>query len=50
MDFDLEQGLLPILHLNEPLSKLLKERVEVSPLDALREAVRSEALADAVPL
>lgn len=50
VDFDLEQGLLPILHLNESLSKLLKERVEVSPLDALREVVRSEALADAVPL
>ncbi len=50
VDFDLENGLLPILHLNESLSKLLGEKVEVSPVGALRDRVRSEAQAEAVPL
>ena len=50
VDFDLDKGLLPILHLNEALSRLMGERVEVSPVGALRENVLREALAEAVPL
>lgn len=50
VDFNLDRGLLPIIHLNEELSLLLKERVEVSPVEMLRPDVLAGALADAVPL
>ncbi len=50
VDFDLTQGLLPILKLNEALSKLLGERVEVAPAGALKAEVLKNALSEAVPL
>ena len=50
VDFDLDNGLLPIMRLNEELSLLLQEKVEVSPREILRPEVLVGALADAVPL
>lgn len=50
VDFDLSKGLLPIHRLNKELSKLLKERVEVAPVDALKPEVLRNALSEAVPL
>lgn len=50
VDFDVDQGLLPILHLNQDLSRLLKEKVEVSPERMLKPDVLARALAEAVPL
>lgn len=50
VDFDLSQGLLPILKLNRELSKLLGERVEVAPAGALKPEVLKSALSEAVPL
>lgn len=50
VDFDLAQGLLPILKLNEELSRLLGERVEVAPVGALKAEVLKNALSEAVPL
>ncbi len=50
VDFDLAQGLLPILKLNADLSRLLGERVEVAPVGALKQAVLKSALSEAVPL
>jgi predicted nucleotidyltransferase/DNA-binding XRE family transcriptional regulator len=50
VDFNLDRGLLPIMHLNQELSLLLKEKVEVSPRGILRPDVLVSALTDAVPL
>ena len=50
VDFDLTQGLLPILKLNQQLSRLLGERVEVIPVGALKPEVLKNALSEAVPL
>ena len=50
VDFDLHRGLVPILHLNEDLSNLLDEKVEVSIEELLLPKVLATALADAVPL
>lgn len=50
VDFDIEQGLLPIAQLNRKLSKLLGEKVEVSPVEILKKDVLRRALQDAVPL
>lgn len=50
VDFNLDNGLLPIMRLNEELSLLLQEKVEVSPREILRPEVLANALADAVPL
>jgi len=50
VDFDVAQGLLPIIELNSKLSKLLGERVEVSPIDVLKPSVLESALSEAVPL
>lgn len=50
VDFDITQGLLPILKLNADLSRLLGERVEVAPVGALKQAVLKSALSEAVPL
>jgi predicted nucleotidyltransferase/DNA-binding XRE family transcriptional regulator len=50
VDFDLAQGLLPILDLNKKLSKLLGEKVEVSPVGILKASVLESALSEAVPL
>ena len=50
VDFDTSRGLLPIIELNSKLSKLLGERVEVSPADALKRSILENALAEAVPL
>jgi len=50
VDFDLSKGLLPILRLNEELSDLLEDRVEVSPVGVLKEEVLKKALSEAVPL
>ncbi len=50
VDIDLTHGLIPILELNEKLSKLLGERVEVSPASLLKSSVLENALREAVPL
>jgi uncharacterized protein len=50
VDFDITQGLLPILKLNADLSKLLGERVEVAPVEALKREVLTSALSEAIPL
>ena len=50
VDFDTSRGLLPIIELNSKLSKLLGERVEVSPAGALKSSILENALAEAVPL
>lgn len=50
VDFDISRGLLPIVGLNRELSKLLGERVEVSPVGALKADVLKNALAEAIPL
>lgn len=50
VDFDITQGLLPILKLNADLSKLLGERVEVAPEGALKRDVLKNALSEAIPL
>ena len=50
VDFDTSRGLLPIIELNSKLSKLLGERVEVSPAGALKRSILENALAEAVPL
>lgn len=49
VDFDLTQGLLPIRKLNEDLSKLLGERVEVAPVGALKPDILRSALSEAIP-
>ena len=50
VDFDTSRGLVPIMNLNEELSALLGEKVEVSPEKLLRPSVLEKALADSVPL
>ena len=50
VDFDVTLGLLPIMDLNSKLSKLLGERVEVSPVAVLKPSVLENALSEAVPL
>ena len=50
VDFDITRGLIPIIRLNENLSQLLEEKVEVSPLKMLKPSVLETALLDAVPL
>ena len=50
VDFDTSRGLLPIIELNSKLSKLLGERVEVSPAGALKSSILENALSEAVPL
>lgn len=50
VDFDVTLGLLPIMDLNSKLSKLLGERVEVSPVAVLKPSVLESALSEAVPL
>jgi hypothetical protein len=50
VDFDLSNGLLPIIRLNDELSVLLGDRVEVAPAGVLKEEVLKRALAEAVPL
>jgi len=50
VDFDVNRGLLPIIDLNLKLSKLLGERVEVSPATMLKASVLESALSEAVPL
>ena len=50
VEFNLDNGLLPIMRLNEALSLLLQEKVEISPRETLRLEVLADALADAVPL
>lgn len=50
VDFDLSHGLLPILRLNEELSELLGDRVEVAPVGVLKQEVLKHALEEAVPL
>jgi predicted nucleotidyltransferase len=50
VDFDVTKGLMPIVELNSRLSKLLGERVEVSPTSILKPSVLERALAEAIPL
>lgn len=50
VDFDTSEGLLPIVRLNNELSKLLGERVDVAPVSVLRPNVLESAIAEAVPL
>lgn len=50
VDFDLSRGLLPILELNQKLSALLSDRVEVSPVSAMKQSILESALNEAVPL
>ena len=50
VDFDVKLGLLPIIELNQKLSELLGERVEVSPVQVLKHSVLESALSEAVPL
>lgn len=50
VDFDLNRGMVPIMHLNEELSDLLGEKVEVSIEELLLPKVLVTALANAVPL
>jgi predicted nucleotidyltransferase/DNA-binding XRE family transcriptional regulator len=50
VDFDVNLGLLPIIELNQKLSELLGERVEVSPVQVLKHSVLENALSEAVPL
>ncbi len=50
VDFDVDRGLLPIMKLNNELSRLLSERVEVSPARALKKSILENALGEAVPL
>jgi len=50
VDFDIKEGLLPILDVNKKLSKLLGEKVEVSPAAILKASVLESALSEAVPL
>ena len=50
VDFDILNGLIPILELNKKLSKLLGEKVEVSPSSVLKPSILESALSEAVPL
>ncbi len=50
VDFDMSGGLLPILQLNKKLSRLVGERVEVSPSSALKPSILESALKESVPL
>lgn len=50
VDFDITRGLIPIIQLNQKLSELLDEHVEVSPSSILKTSVLESALLDAVPL
>lgn len=43
-------GLIPVMELNDELERILGERVDVAPRDALAPAVAERALAEAVPL
>jgi uncharacterized protein len=43
-------GLIPVMELNDELGRILGERVDVAPRDALAPAVAERALAEAVPL
>jgi predicted nucleotidyltransferase len=51
VDLDVRHlGLVPVMELQEELERLLGERVEVAPRDALAPHVAEQALAEAVPL
>lgn len=50
VDFDVSQGLMPIVGLKRELEDLLSETVDVAPLALLKPAVAQRALAEAVPL
>ena len=43
-------GLVPVMELNDELSRLLGEKIDVAPRSALAPHVAKQALADAVPL
>lgn len=50
IDFDLTQGLMPIVRLKRALEDLLHEPVDVAPFDLLKPSVAERALREAVPL
>ncbi|TSA22911.1 MAG: helix-turn-helix domain-containing protein [Actinomycetales bacterium] len=50
VDFDISQGLVPIVKLKTALSALLKEKVDVAPASLLKKSVLENALKEAVPL
>jgi len=51
VDLDIRtRGLIPVMELKDELERLLGERVDVAPRDALAPHVAERALAEAVPL
>lgn len=50
VDFDIKQGLLPMMKLADELEDLLGRRIDVAPVLALKPEVAERALAEAVPL
>lgn len=50
VDFDLKQGLMPIIALKQDIEDLLSEEVDVAPVDLLKPHVRASALAESIPL
>lgn len=50
VDFDVSQGLVPIIHLQTQLESLLGQSVDVAPVSVLKPTISRKALAEAVPL
>lgn len=50
VDFDVSQGLVPIIHLQTQLEALLGQSVDVAPVSALKPEIARKALAESVPL
>ena len=51
VDLDVQTyGLVPVMELNDELSRLLGEKIDVAPRSALAPHVAKQALAEAVPL
>ena len=50
VDFDLKQGLMPIIGLKRELEDLLGEEVDVAPVDLLKPHICESALAECIPL
>lgn len=50
VDYDLDDGLIPLIKLNDSLSELLGEPVDVAPVTLLKPDVAERVLAEALPL
>ena len=50
VDFDISNGVFPIIHLKNDLEKLLNNKVDVAPIALMKKEVLNNAFQEAVPI